>query len=412
MPPDDLPRSPTGRVPQWVVDEAAGGPPPPAEWRTYQPYAPPPPPRRRRLLSRLTVVVVVALAGWWVSTAVLPGFLRTVDAPWLDGIIAGRVPEPAPDVALLAAEMHLTDEGRDLLYRSEPELLSAAEFAGRCDRGDAPAGQSGGAVGCYHSVAGGLGAGGRIVIYQPADPRLRGFVVETAAHELLHAGWTQLTDDERATATAALEVVVAGIDPADDLHAQLAGSVGTNPTGRPTEMFAYVGTQVWQPGGLDPALEALWGRFIADREALVAVHVAFQQQIDVMTAELTAAQEALNQRTYDQALGAAQLDADTANLAQYRATIEEQETRLAGLPASERARSLLSWTWRDGTRMPEASADELLADARALLARDEAELAARSEALRVSGEQVAAEEARVAGLRTEIEALLGQLDPG
>ena len=32
--PDDLPRSPSGRVPQWVVDEAAGRPPAPTGWRT------------------------------------------------------------------------------------------------------------------------------------------------------------------------------------------------------------------------------------------------------------------------------------------------------------------------------------------------------------------------------------------
>ena len=357
------------------------------------------------------VVAAVALLGWWLSTAVLPGFLREVDAPWLDGIVAGRVPEPTPEVAALADEMFLTDQGRDLLYMAQPELLGAAEFAGRCDRGADAVGQTGGAVGCYHSTAGGIETGGRIVIYQPADARLRGFVVETAAHELLHAAWADLAPDERATATTALEGVVAGVDPADDLHEQLAGSVGPYPQNRPTEMFAYVGTQVWQPGGLDPVLEALYGRYVADRESLVAVHTAFTQQIDAMTAEVTAAQEALNQRVYDQALDAAQLEAETANLAQYRATIEQEEARLAALPASQRARSLLSWTWRDGTHLPEAPADDLIADARALLARDEADLAARAEAVRVAGDAVAGEEARVGQLRAELEALFAQLSP-
>ena len=412
MPSDDLPRSPTGRVPQWVVDQAAGQAAEPHGWRAYEADPPPPPRRRRSLLSRLGVVAVVAALGWWVSTAVLPGLLREVDAPVLDGIIAGRVPEPTPEVAALAAEMFLTDEGRDLLYMSEPELLGAAEFAGRCDRGDGAVGQTGGAVGCYHSSAGGLESGGRIVIYEPDDPRLHGFVVETAAHELLHAAWNELTPDERTAAGPLLEAVMAGIDPADDLHAQLAGSVGTYPENRPTELFAYLGSQVWQPGGFDPALEAMYARFIADREALVAIHTAFEQQIDTMSAEVTTAHEALNQRRYDQQLATAQLEADTAALAQYRTTIEDEEARLAGLSASERARSLLSWTWRDGTPLPEAPADELIADARALLARDEAELAARSAALQVSAGEVAAEEARVGALRTELEALFAQLNPG
>jgi len=411
MPSDDLPRSPTGRVPQWVVDQAAGRAFEPTDWRPADPAPPPPPKRRRSLMSRLATITLIGVVAWWLSTAVLPGLLREVDAPVLDGIIVGRVPEPAPEVAALAAEMYLTDEGRDLLYMSEPELLGAAEFTGRCDRGDGDA-APGGAVGCYHSTAGGLETGGRIVIYQPADARLHGFVVETAAHELLHAAWNDLTADERAAAQPLLEAVVAGIDPADDLHAQLAGSVGIYPENRTTELFAYLGSQVWQPGGFDPALEELYGRYIANREALVGVHIAFEQQMDAMTAELTAAHEALNQQRYDQQLATAQLDADLAALAQYRATIEEEEARLAGLSASERARALLSWTWRDGTPLPEAPADELIADARALLARDEAEMAARGEALRVSGEQVAAEEARVAGLRAELEALYGQLNPG
>lgn len=406
FPHDDLPRSPSGRVPQWVVDEAVGYPVEPDAWRAYP--APEPPRRRRSLLRRLTVVVCVALVAWWGATSVLPLLLRTVDAPWLDGVIAGRVPEPTPEVAALAGEMFLTDEGRDLLYMTQPELLGRVEFAGRCD----VAGTAGGAVGCYHSSAGGIQVGGRIVIYQPADPRLRGFVVETAAHELLHAAWNELDDAERQSASPALEAVVAGIDPADELHVQLAGSVGSNPQNRATELFAYVGTQVWRAGGLDPALEELYARYVADREALVGVHVAFTAQIDAMYADVSAQLEALHQRRYDQASAEAQLEADTATLAEYRSTIEQEEARLATLPASQRARSLLSWTWFDGTPLPQAPADELLADARALLARDEAAMAARADALRVSADEVAAEEARVDGLRVELESLYGELSPG
>ena len=414
MPPDDLPRSPTGRLPRWVADEAAGSeipPPPPAEWSGYA-YAGPPPGRSRRsLVTRLAVVVAVAVLGWWLATSVLPGFLRDADAPFLDGVVAGRVPDPSPEVAALADEMYLTEEGRDLLYMAEPELLGAEEFAGRCDRGDSGAAGTAGAVGCYHSTAGGIETGGRIVIYTPADPRLRGFVVETAAHELLHAAWTELTSDERDAATTSLATVLAGIDPADDIHTQIAGSVGTEPANRPTELFSYIGTQIWQEGGLDPTLEALYGRFIADRQALVGVHTAFEGQIDTMTAEVTTAQQALAQRQYDQSLAAAQLEADIASLAQYRGTIEQEEARLAALPASERARSLLSWTWRDGTALPEAPAAELIADARALLARDEAEIATRGAAIQATAAEVAAEQARVEAMKTELEALFAQLNP-
>ncbi|ADG76132.1 hypothetical protein Cfla_3251 [Cellulomonas flavigena DSM 20109] len=361
---------------------------------------------------RLGVVVGAAALALWLALGVLPGLLRDADAPFLDGIVAGRVPDPTPEVEALADEMFLTDEGRDLLYVAQPELLGAEEFAGRCDRGDAgAAGETGGAVGCYHSSAGGLQANGRIVVYTPADARLRPFVVETAAHELLHAAWNELSDGEQDVATRALATVLSGVDPEDDIHEQIAGSVAGQAANRPTELFAYIGTQVWREGGVDPELEALYGRFISDREALVAVHTAFETAIDTMTTDLTTAQQALAQRQYDQGVARAQLEADTANLAQYRSTIEQEEARLASLSSSVRSRSLLAWTWRDGTPLPEQPAAELLAKARELLARDEAELAARGEAIAAGDAEVAAETARVEGLRADLQGLFDQLDP-
>lgn len=72
IPPDDLPRSPTGRVPEWVKLEAAGRQVPDTAWRYEDiPYAPRPArPRRRR--GRGTAVVLVLLlvlgGGWWLRS--------------------------------------------------------------------------------------------------------------------------------------------------------------------------------------------------------------------------------------------------------------------------------------------------------------------------------------------------------
>ena len=59
--PDDLPRSPTGRVPKWVIDEAAGRRVDPQPWRppgSALPDMPSAPMRRRR-------------SKWWWVAAVL-----------------------------------------------------------------------------------------------------------------------------------------------------------------------------------------------------------------------------------------------------------------------------------------------------------------------------------------------------
>ena len=79
--PDDLPRSPTGRVPQWVVAEARQGPPPPPGPWTSPSVADdvlgrPGHRRRPRLLPAL-VVLLVALAVW----AAVTGRLDSLGSP-------------------------------------------------------------------------------------------------------------------------------------------------------------------------------------------------------------------------------------------------------------------------------------------------------------------------------------------
>lgn len=67
--PDALRTSPTGRVPQWILDEAAGRPTAAQGWREWTPEEPPKRRRRRRLRGFLAVVVVlvVALGAAWLA---------------------------------------------------------------------------------------------------------------------------------------------------------------------------------------------------------------------------------------------------------------------------------------------------------------------------------------------------------
>lgn len=77
-----------------------------------------------------------------------------------------------------------------------------------------------GAVGCY------LTGVKKIVVYEPADPRLRGFAVQTVALETLHAAWETLTTGEGDRLVPLLAAAVAP-SPADStLQRELDGSVG------------------------------------------------------------------------------------------------------------------------------------------------------------------------------------------
>ncbi|MGN6600145.1 MAG: hypothetical protein ACTHMW_12820, partial [Actinomycetes bacterium] len=82
--PDDLPRSKTGRIPQWVVDEALGRDAEATGFRTWTPAEVSVQRRRRRLLPALTALVIVGLVGFGV-TRIGIGPLVTASAPARQG---------------------------------------------------------------------------------------------------------------------------------------------------------------------------------------------------------------------------------------------------------------------------------------------------------------------------------------
>lgn len=319
------------------------------------------------------------------------------------------VPTPDADVVALADAAHLSEAGREIFYRTEPELLDAAGFAGRCagehraGAEDAEGAEDGTAVGCY------LPGDDAIVLYRPADERLFPWLVETAAHELLHAAWTRLDAAERTALEAPLEAAVAGLPADAAVLGQIAGSVGDEPASRPTELFAYLGTQ--QPvGTLTDDLEAVYARFVADRAGLVGQHTAWQAVLDGARADAQAAVDAAQAAENARAVAVGDAETLRAAVTTYRASLEEEQAAADAQPEVT-ARSTATWTWWDGTALGPAPTAEVLAAAADLLARDEAALAERDAAvaaataeadrLRVSSEQ------RIA----DHDALRAQLDP-
>ncbi len=405
--PDDLPRAPSGRIPQWVIDEAAGNPPEHTEWRatvtpiaTYR--------RRRRHGSRAVVtVIIVALAlgaSWWLrnGTHLPDGITSALSHP---PAAAGGVPPPSTEVVALADAAHLSSEGRAIFYATDPAVLDAQAFAGRCANAPATEVHAEGAVGCY------LGGVNRIVVYEPADPRLRGYAVETTAHETLHAAWETLAADQRDRLVPLLETAVAPLPADSTLQKELAGSVGSHPENRPTEMFAYVGTLLSRDGGLDPELETVYARFITDRSALIAVHTSAVAVLDGMNANIQTASKALAVSVGTTAHDRAQQAADAASVAYYQQAYEAKAAQVAAMPAADRKRIQLSWTWWDGTNLPMAPAEQTLAVAAALLARDQANLTQRLTAITAAEAAAAPERVRIQGLAADLQGLQTQLDP-
>lgn len=279
MPPDELPRSPSGRVPKWVIDEAAGRATTPTAWREWEqrPTAQLPSGRYRgsnrglrvtiAVLSVLITVAVWGRAGW-------PG----VPQDWIAAVEEATGQSDgsalAPDILALADAAYMTDEGRAIFYGTHPRIVDRDQVTELCRRTgpgdrDLETGQYR-IAGCYA----GDGTGrGMIYLAKPEDPRLYEGLVTTAAHEMLHAAWESLGVREQADLGPILEAEVAALDPADPIHQSIAWSIGDAPTfTASSELFASLGAAVWRDGGMDPRLEDVYSRFISDRAALVAVY--------------------------------------------------------------------------------------------------------------------------------------------
>lgn len=406
--PDDLPCSPSGRIPQWVIDEAAGNATQPTGWRMAEPLPVVPSRRtaRRGLRAAATVLVVFAVlgGGWWLVTGDHMAAVLTSAASRPQGPV-GRVPAPSATVVQLADAAHLSSQGRAIFYGTAPRVLDAKSFAGQCVNAPTMAVLADGAVGCY------LTGLNKIVVYEPADPRLHGFAVLTVAHETLHAAWETLTAGERDRLVPLLEAAVAPFPADSTLQKELAGSVGSHPQNRPTEMFAYVGTLVAPGGGVDPVLEAVYTRFIADRTALVAVNTADLALLDGMNAAIQGASTALAVSETKNAQDRAQQAADAASVAFYQRAYDAKVAEVAAMAPTTRNGLQLSWTWWDGTRLPLAPAQQTLSAAAALLTRDHAALSQRATSTAAAEAAAATERVRIRGLVDDLNGLQIQLDP-
>lgn len=201
---------------------------------------------------------------------------------------------PDPDDVALADAIGFTAEGERIFFASRPEVESAARFNEDC-----PA-EGSIVLGCYTR--------GRIYVYEVTDERLAGTNEVTAAHEMLHAAYERLGDDERARVDALVSAQIDAL-PADD---PLRATVDAYPADqRLNEFHSRFGTEVEE---LSPELEEHYARYFTDRSRIYDFYAESNRVLDETRAridELVSQLDALDaQLTTDQAA----YDADVAGL--------------------------------------------------------------------------------------------------
>ena len=227
----------------------------------------------RQILNFVIIVGLGSVAIWLVS-----------HQQYVIDQIAVWQYHPSLQVATLAERDTLTSDATFVFNASQPVVEDAASFNKDCINTE----QGSAILGCY--------VGNRMYIYNVTDPQLDGIQEATAAHEMLHAEYQRLSAAERTKVNALVEAEYVKLKDNPDFSDRMALYARTEPGQRDNELHSIIGTEVSQ---LSPELEAYYGTYFKDRQAVVKMHDAYNSQFVTLAAkktELATKLSALNAR--------------------------------------------------------------------------------------------------------------------
>jgi hypothetical protein len=363
-----------------------------------QPSSEPPlrPSVRAHFGIALIAASITALAIWLV-----PGIVVPYLTPYT----------MSEDMAQIAERIGFTDEGMELFTDARPELMDSAEFLAACadpaapadsadpgDGGETDEGDDGdwSSIGCYDAY---VYDHGRIAVFRPTDERLADQSLVTTAHEFLHAAYSRMTYDERQEVNGLLAARWEQVPADAPIQEELASSVGGFKANRATEQFAYLGTEIAED--FDPALEAVYARYLSDRSVVVDSYLADQALWNGLYDTIEAKSDALDAMDASYEAEDEQLKADRAQLEADREWYDSTLAEFTALSASERSRSYVEGL--DGG--PDEPYGDYLAQYSAELDAIDAELAARQQQLDALGNESDVAWAELEPLYDEFDAL-------
>lgn len=214
----------------------------------------------------LTVLIVSAFAAvaLWLFGGYLAAAVNYTQAP--------------PAVKTIGEQAKLDLLGQRYYYGAAPAIVTKPAIQKACA---AVAGD--GLLGCYT---------GRIYLLDVETPEFRSEMTVTAAHEMLHAVYQDLSDGDRRRVDG---LISAEVDRRHDAKLNARLDKYHDRTSQLDEAFAILGSEA--PGAsLQPALRREFDRYFTDREAVVAINQKFQQAFDGFEAQINALNNQLAQR--------------------------------------------------------------------------------------------------------------------
>lgn len=245
-------------------------------------------------------LVVLGAVGWAAANP------RTVIDHWTVARFT-----PSGEVQSLADRAGMSEQGRFVFYASRPAVRDDRDFADSCTNDEPGIG----VLGCFTRPE------GRIYLFPIASPELEGLQAVVAAHEMLHAVWDRMADDERSALVEPLEEAFAALGPDHELVERIALYEDSDPQSRIPELYAILGSEV---PTLPAVLEAHYAGWFSDRDAVTTLYASATSVFRELDARLASLQDEIA------ALGArieAERAAFAASSEQLAADIDDFNTR-------------------------------------------------------------------------------------
>ena len=242
--------------------------------------------RKRHVLGWLFLLVVIVASVFLI-----------LKREWIYDWYRGVSYQPSSEMVTIRDKLQLTGRGEFLFNAAQPKLSAAEEFNANCRQDESEVA----VLGCYTN--------GDIFVYNIDAAELNGIRELTTAHELLHAVWARMSEDEK---VALVESLTRTFDANRDFLAEEINQYDVNE--KQEELYVRAGTEV---KNLPEALEKHFAEIFKDQDMIVdfydsyiAVFRKIKAEMEKLVSEMEALKEAINTKMaeYEEVYG--QLEAD------------------------------------------------------------------------------------------------------
>ena len=185
---------------------------------------------------------------------------------WIYDNYRGMIYEPSTEMSEIRNSLGLKERGEFLFNASQPVLAEKEEFNNMCRTVTTETA----VLGCYTL--------GNIYVYNIVDTELKGIRELTTAHELLHAVWARLDENEREALAPALKQTLE--ENKDALGEELAIYDGSE---RQEELYVRAGTEVKK---LPEVLEKHFGEIFMNQDKIVSYYESYITVFNELEAEM------------------------------------------------------------------------------------------------------------------------------